>query len=124
VIDTSKLSFDATDADSDGVPDAVQLTVPAGMSKSVQWNAAQSRLEVAVFGASLPLPTLSAGVLATVNVQVAATAAPDVTDLGVTLASLGDTAGQDLAITPTSGVLTIGDGTAARNLLYLPVAVR
>jgi hypothetical protein len=124
VIDTSKLSFDATDADSDGVPDAVQLTVPAGMSKSVQWNAAQNRLEVAVFGASLPLPTLNAGVLATVNVQVAATATPGVTNLGVTLASLGDTAGQDLAVAPTSGVLTIGDGAAARNLLYLPVAVR
>jgi hypothetical protein len=63
-------------------------------------------------------------VLATVNVQVAATATPGVTDLGVTLASLGDTEGQDLAVAPTSGVLTIGDGAAARNLLYLPVAVR
>jgi hypothetical protein len=124
VFDSSKVGFDATDADSDGVPDAVQLTVPAGMSKSVQWNAAQSRLEVALFGASLPLPTLNAGVLATVNVQVAATATPGVTDLGVTLASLGDTEGQDLAVAPTSGVLTIGDGAAARNLLYLPVAVR
>ena len=124
VIDPSQLGFDATDANGDGLPDAVQLTVPAGMSKSVQWNAAQNRLEVAVFGASLPLPTLGEGVLATVNLQVAATAAPGVTTLGVALASLGDTEGQDLAVAPTSGVLTIGDGAAARNLLYLPVAVR
>ena len=124
VIDPGQLAFDATDADSDGVPDAVQLTVPAGMSKSVQWNAAQNRLEVAVFGTSLPLPTLGEGVLATVNLQVAATATPGTTTLGVALASLGDTEGQDVTVAPTSGTLTIGDGAAARNLLYLPVAVR
>ena len=123
VIDSSKLSFDPTDADGDGLPDAVQLTVPASMSKSVQWNAAQSRLEVAIFGASLPLPTLSAGVLATINVQVAATAAPGATDLGMALASLGDTQGQDVAVAPTSGTLTI-TGNAAGNSLYLPLVVR
>jgi hypothetical protein len=123
VIDPSQLAFDATDANSDGLPDAVQLTVPAGMSKSVQWNAAQSRLEVAVFGASLPLPTLGEGVLATVNLQVAATAAPGTTELGVALASLGDTEGQDVTVAPTGGTLTIS-GDVVRNLLYLPVAVR
>jgi hypothetical protein len=123
VLDPSQLAFDAADANGDGLPDAVQLTVPAGMSKSVQWNAAQNRLEVAVFGASLPLPTLGEGMLATVNLQVAATATPGATELGMALASLGDTEGQDVTVVPTGGTLTIGDG-AARNLLYLPMVVR
>jgi len=123
VVDPSKLSFDTTDADADGIPDAVKLNVPSSMSKSVTWNAAQSRLEVALFGASLPLPTLSDGPLATVNFQVAVTANPGATEVGLQLVSLSDTAGQDLTVDQSNGTLTIS-ANPARALLYLPVVAR
>ncbi|MEZ4862378.1 MAG: choice-of-anchor D domain-containing protein [Caldilineaceae bacterium] len=122
-VDTSKLSFDATDADEDGAPDAVVLNIPTGMSKSVQWNAAQGRLEVAVFGTSLPLPTLNEGALATVSFQVAATATPGDAELGLTMVSLSDTDGQDLAVDQSGGTLTI-IGADASNFLYLPMIVQ
>jgi hypothetical protein len=97
-------AFDATDADGDGVPDAVTLNVPAGVMKSVSWNAQAKRLEVALYGASLPLPTLSDGVLATVTVDGEATPT-------LTLVSLSDTNGNDLL-------------TATRRGLFLPLATR
>jgi len=123
-VDPSQLSFDATDADADGVPDAVVLNIPASMSKSVTWNAAQSRLEVAVFGTALPLPTLSDGALATVNFQVAATAT-GASELGLQLVTLSDPEGQDLAVAQDNGTLTVtGDNATPRNFLYLPVIVR
>ena len=97
-------AFDATDANGDGLPDAVTLNVPAGVTKSVVWNAQARRLEVALYGVSLPLPTLSDGVLATVTVDGAATPT-------LTLVSLSDTNGNDLL-------------TSTRRGLFLPLATR
>ena len=97
-------AFDATDANGDGVPDAVTLNVPAGVTKSLVWNAQSRRLEVALYGASLPLPTLSDGVLATVT--VAGTATPTLSQV-----SLSDTDGNDL-LAPT------------RTGLFLPLITR
>jgi len=82
-------TFDATDADGDGLPDAVTLNVPAGVTKSVVWNAAAKRLEVALYGVNLPLPTLADGVLATVTVDGVAT--PTLSQV-----SLSDANGNDL----------------------------
>ena len=96
--------FDATDANGDGVPDAVALTIPAGFSQSVRWNAAAQRLEVALYGSSLPMPTLPDGVLATVMVD--GVAAPTLTQV-----SLSDADGNDL-LAPTR----IG--------IFLPLIVR
>jgi hypothetical protein len=97
-------AFDATDANGDGLPDAVTLNVPAGVTKSVVWNAAAKRLEVALYGVNLPLPTLSDGVLATVTVNGNVT--PALTQL-----SLSDANGNDL-LAPT------------RTGLFLPLVAR
>jgi hypothetical protein len=97
-------AFDATDANGDGLPDAVTLNVPAGVTKAVIWNAQARRLEVALYGASLPLPTFSDGVLVTVTVDGVAT--PTLTQV-----SLSDTNGNDL-LAPT------------RTGLFLPLIAR
>jgi len=99
-------TFDATDANGDGLPDAVTLNVPAGVTKSVVWNAAAKRLDVALYGVSLPLPTLADGVLATVTVADAAPVTPT-----LTLVSFSDPAGQDLP-------------ARVRATLFLPIIVR
>jgi hypothetical protein len=85
-------AFDATDANGDGLPDAVTLNVPAGVTKAV------------IYGASLPLPTFSDGVLVTVTVDGVAT--PTLTQV-----SLSDTNGNDL-LAPT------------RTGLFLPLIAR
>jgi hypothetical protein len=97
-------AFDATDANGDGLPDAVTLNVPAGVTKAVIWNAQARRLEVALYGASLPLPTFSDGVLVTVTVDGVAT--PTLTQV-----SLSDTNGND-SLAPT------------RTGLFLPLIAR
>jgi hypothetical protein len=96
--------FDATDANGDGLPDTVAVTIPAGFSQSVRWNGAAQRLEVALYGSSLPMPTLQDGVLATVMVDGVAT--PTLTQV-----SLSDADGNDL-LAPTR----IG--------IFLPLIVR
>jgi hypothetical protein len=100
-------AFDPRDADGDGLPDAVTLTVPAAMNKAVIWNAAANRLEVALYGTSLPLPTLSDGVLATVEINATASVTPPT----LTLVSLSDASGNDLPTAPPTG-------------LFLPLIVR
>lgn len=97
-------AFDPTDANGDGIPDAVTLNVPAGVTKSVIWNAAAKRLEVVLYGASLPLPTLADGLLATVTISGGAT--PTLSQV-----SLSDADGNDLLAAPVRG-------------LFLPLIVR
>lgn len=119
VLDTSKVSFAATDVDENGVPDAISFNVPASMTKSVSWNAELNRIEVALFGATLPLPTLSDGVLATVTLDVAAGATGDA-PLTLELVSLGDDQGVDVEVSDVDGSLRIG-GSAG---IYLPIVKR
>ncbi len=123
ILDPAALHFADTDADADGVPDAIALTVPAGMNKSVTWNAQAHRLEVAVFGMSLPLPTLSDGTLATVTVQVAADA-PASTPLTLDLVTMSDPDGNDLTSTQANGTLTVQGGRTARTGVFLPLVAR
>ncbi|MEZ4711444.1 MAG: Ig-like domain-containing protein [Caldilineaceae bacterium] len=118
-LDTSKVTFDATDANEDGVPDAITFNAPASMTKSVTWNAEQSRIEVALFGATLPLPTLSDGVLATVTLDVAGNASGDA-PLTLDLVSLGDDRGADVEVNDVDGLLRIG----GNGDIYLPIVTR
>lgn len=122
-LDPAKLHFSDTDTDEDGVPDAITLHVPPSMSKTVIWNPEQKRLEVAVFGMSLPLPTLSDGVLATVQVQVAADATASTTPLALTLVSLSDPDGNDLPVTQANGTFTVQPKVTPRTDLFLPLVI-
>jgi len=124
-LDPAVLHFATTDADEDGVPDAITLNTPAGMSKSVTWNAAAKRLEVAVFGMSLPLPTLTDGTLATVTIAVANDTTATSTPLALDLVSFSDPDGNDLPFTDQDGTLTItGAPVAPAKALFLPLVVR
>ncbi|MFZ4664047.1 MAG: cohesin domain-containing protein, partial [Caldilineaceae bacterium] len=123
-LDPAVLHFDTTDADEDGVPDAITLNTPPGMSRSVTWNPAAKRLEVAVFGMSLPLPTLTDGTLATVSIAVANDTSATSTPLALDLVSFSDADGNDLPFTEQDGTLTITGNTAPPKGLFLPLVVR
>jgi hypothetical protein len=123
-LDPAVLHFDTGDADEDGVPDAITLNTPAGMSRSVTWNPAAKRLEVAVFGMSLPLPTLTDGTLATVSIAVANDTSATSTPLALDLVSFSDADGHDLPFTEQDGTLTITGNTAPPKGLFLPLVVR
>lgn len=119
------LHFATTDADQDGVPDAITLKTPAGMSKSATWNPTAKRLEVAVFGMSLPLPTLTDGTLATVSIAVANDTTASSTPLALDLVSFSDSDGNDLPFTDQDGALTIiGAPAAPSKAIFLPLVVR
>lgn len=122
-LDPATLHFDATDGDADGVPDALTLNTPAGMSNSATWNADANRLEVALFGLSLPLPTLTAGTLATVAIAVAADAPTGATPLVLDLVSFSDPDGNDLPFTEQDGALVINPD-APRTDLFLPLIIQ
>ena len=122
-LDPAVLHFVTADADEDGVPDAITLNTPAGMSKSATWNPAAKRLEVAVFGMSLPLPTLTDGTLATVTIAVANDTTVANTPLALDLVSFSDPDGNDLPFTDQDGTLTIETSPGQRTL-FLPLLVR
>ncbi len=67
--DPAQATFDSSDADGDGIPDAVVFTTAAGLKRSVSVDAASGRIKIAVYGLSLPLPTIDNGPLATVHLQ-------------------------------------------------------
>lgn len=122
-----QLSFDPTDNNGDGLPDAIHFTIPQSMVASVHYNIELSRIEVAVYGINLPMPLLADGALANITLQVK----PDITveraPLALELASLGDDAGQTVELTASGADVQITssiEGTAFDHLLYLPVVTR
>ena len=123
-LDPAVLHFDTTDADEDGVPDAITLNTPASMLKSVNWNPEAKLLEVALFGMSLPLPTLTDGPLAAITVTVAADTTAHTIPLVLALVSLGDPDGNDVLVTTTEGTLTINKTSTAPHQLYLPLITK
>jgi hypothetical protein len=118
--DKSQLTFDATDADENGVPDAVSIETPPGMVAMVNYDEEASRLEVTVYGVMMPLPMLSDGVLATISFQVneaAITEAP----LNLVLGSLGNDQGQSVPVRLDSGSVMIAQQS---HRFYLPMLYR
>ena len=109
--DGAAASFDPTDSDGDGVPDAITLNIPASMAKTVIFNAATSRIQVAVYGTSVPMPLLSDGALATIELELKG----GTSALTLTQGSLGNDAGQSI---PVDGITTPTQGNGA---LFLPL---
>lgn len=105
--DPAVTALDMTDADRDGVPDAISLNVPAGMAKTVSVDPAAGRIQVAVYATALPMPLLSDGTLATISLQVNGTSA-----LALGAVSMGSDQGQrvptvnDISTEPTEGGAT------------------
>jgi len=55
----TQLPFDASDANADGIPDAVTLHLPDGLLASATYHTAASRLDVVVLGIGQPFPLLA-----------------------------------------------------------------
>jgi hypothetical protein len=99
--DQAWLSFDPTDGDEDGIPDAVTLNLPAGFNGSVMFNAGDADGELDFFVADTfpPLAWLPDGTLASVTLHTGVP--PTSTEAAVNFsadpaASFGNTAGQSV----------------------------
>ncbi len=110
--DPQQAAFDSSDADGDGLPDAVVFATNAGLKRSVSVDAASGRIKIAVYGLSLPLPTIDDGLLATVHLQPLGD--QPLTGLSLVDAALGSDAGRN---TPVEVQVS---GAQVKPLIYLP----
>ena len=117
--DPTLFNFDATDADGDGVPDAVSIQLPSAIARMVLVE--DGRIQIALFGTSLPLPVLGDGVIATVHLQAVEGAAATAEAVSLNNVSLGDDQGQPIDVDTAGSTVTIGDGAAG---IFLPLIVR
>lgn len=116
--DGAKVKLDPTDADGDGLPDAVHFQLPAGMYRMASYDAVTGRLDLVATGLVMPLPTLADGVIVTVDLTPVAGA--DMTPAALTLSnlSLGDSEGSTVP-----AVAGVTDVPAAGMHLFLPAIV-
>jgi hypothetical protein len=110
--DPKRASFDTTDSDVDGIPDAVQFAVDNGLKRSVSVDAAAGRIKIAVYGLSLPLPKIEDGLVATVRLDVLGT--PPLAGINLVDAALANANGSNTAVEVEVG------GAGATRPLYLP----
>jgi hypothetical protein len=70
--DEACLTFDPTDANADGVPDAITFNLPAGYGKSVQYNAGDTdgEIDISVFDPAPPFTLLPLGEPARITFHV------------------------------------------------------
>ncbi len=119
--DPNVFTFDPTDSDEDGIPDAVIVPIVAHYESQVSYDAATGRLMIARFANRTDAAPFAAGALATVTLTVQAGQSGD-HELTLADSSLGNADGQNVAVTPSDGSLQIVSET--QTLLYLPVIVR
>jgi len=117
----TQLPFDASDANADGIPDAVTLHLPDGLLASATYHTAASRLDVVVLGIGQPFPLLGDGPLATVRLTVPADSTQASTPLTLSTASLGGVEGQSLPLTVRDGAVQLSTQTFR---LLLPLVSR
>ena len=117
--DAAVLTLDPTDADNDGIPDAVSIKLPAGLTAMVTLDTGDtdSELDVLVTGLKAPLPTVPDGTVAVVTFRPKPGAAPSGAETTVRFAStplpsFGSTAGQSVPGTATAGTVRWGTGSA------------
>lgn len=115
--DDDQLSWDDTDADGKGIPDAVRFTTPPGFVTTAHYNAAASRLEVAVYAVMVPMPTLDGGVLATFTFGVH-DSGTSATPIALVQSSLGNDRGQAVPVEIQDGAVQI---LHAQQSLFLPL---
>ena len=113
--DPQQAAFDSTDADGDGIPDAVVFSTGAALKRSVSVDAATGRIKIAVYGLSLPLPTIDDGLLATVHLQ--ARGDQPLANLSLVDAALGSDSGRN---TPVEVAVS---GVQVKPLIYLPAVL-
>lgn len=120
-INDAHLSFDATDANNDGVPDAVSLNTPNGMTVGATYNVTESRIEIIIYDMP-PFAELTDGTLATVNLTVKEDVTVSETAINLTTSSLGNSQGQSVPLEVTNGSVTIETQPGGQSTfkLFLP----
>lgn len=96
-LDPTQVAFDPTDADEDGIPDAVTLNAPESMLRMAFYDQAAGEIRIVLAGLTLPLPVLDDGVIA--NIELVGK--PDATGsaaVALENVSLGDTEGGALPV--------------------------
>ena len=119
--DAATLSFDATDSDGDGLPDAVSLNAPGNTFTMANYNAEASRVEIVIAGLSDPMPLLADGAIATVTLTVKEEASVSESVVTLTESSLSDAQSLAVPVEVSGGSIQIGQ--AAYRLL-LPVITK
>jgi Beta-propeller repeat len=101
--DETCLTFDPTDANGDGIPDAITFTLPAGFGKTVMFNPADTsgEIDISIFDPSPPFALLPLSALARITFHVkptcGAAAVSTLAKVGFSstpAVSFGDTSGQ------------------------------
>lgn len=118
--DETRLSFDATDENNDGTPDAVVFSIPPSFTKNVIFDAQDRRgeLKMLIADHSAPLSTLTGGVIATVTLQMT-----DSTDtLDETLIQTGTM--PQLSFGNSQGQAVPTESTQQGSLVFLPLISR
>ncbi len=115
--DPTQFTFDATDVDQDGVPDAVTLNVPPSMLRMV--DVTPGKLNIMVAGMTMPMPELSDGIVASIQLVGSAQAAGALAPVTLTDVSLGDVDGGSV---PAEVVSLAPEGLTPG--LFLPVITR
>lgn len=118
-IDATQLAFDPTDADEDGVPDAITFNAPAGTLRMALYDAAKGEIQIVLAGVTVPLPVLEDGVVANIQLVGKANANGALATVALEDVSLGDTEG---GVVPVTVELTPPEGSW--HSLYLPVTIR
>jgi len=119
--EAAHLGFDPTDANADGIPDAVTFHLPSGLLATATYHAAASRLDIIVLGIGQPFAQLGDGPLATVRLTVPADSTQASTALTLSTASLGGVEGQSLPLTVRDGAVQLSTQTFR---LLLPLVSR
>jgi uncharacterized repeat protein (TIGR01451 family) len=135
--DAARLQVDPTDGNGDGVPDAVNLHVPARFARSVIVDN-QGSIQIALSDIALPLTMLQDGPLATITFTAAATADRQPATIGFSAeygASAGSTSGASVPVIAEGGSVLITNESPEgqlpeeeapeaphSNTYYLPVA--
>lgn len=117
--DATQLNFDARDDNQDGLPDGVSLSVPAGMLGTVQYDAAQSRLNFVLLNIAPPFVLLPDVPLAMVTLTVKPETSVSETAIKLDTASLGSDQGQSVPLTVIDGTVQIGAVEAGPQPLHL-----
>ncbi len=125
-IDTDSLVFDATDTDSNGIPDAVSLDIPASSRAMFDYDAASGNLMFAIFGQALPMAPLADGTIATIELQVKEGATSSQAAIEIANDSLSSQSAEALAVEATGSTVDIADpsGQSYDIELFLPISIR
>jgi hypothetical protein len=117
-LDAQQASIDPTDANNDGIPDAISFNVPVDLMRSVKLSDDGASVDIAIADLSLPLAELSNDVLVKVTVTIKTAGAAIPLQVSLNNASLGNTSGRNVPVDVEVA------GQSAENNLYMPVLRR